>query len=846
MPLFETSVTAVPPSPRHPGNCNGSGSSVSSSHSTTASRRRRPSGLSSSSSSSHHTNSGVVSSSSTSSRSTLLGWAGGGTGDEEDDDDSNNLLFGGAVSPPGSPATRLKTIATGRISSSSVPSGRNGTTRSAPSHETQGLLMAASSSSVFPRKPATASTMSSSPLFATLSTATMRNGGGSGGPSSVPNSSPSTTSASPLLARRAADPGSSAVSFNSSSASASASALAAGKGSSSSAAGAADASSSAPKAATATADDDKRRRRQEKRQQRLQQRTMKGKKQQQEESQSLSAFLSSTGHELMGVNQVNKTFPIAANLSLLCYLVLLGIVYSITPQSEWQYLPETERQAASAAFWILLVSDVLVLTKLLFQRNWKRHVGGIVYACFVCHAIAIATNLLLAYAPTVVLVDPYTHSRVFLVRWCEWIPLAGLKTYFSEGVGISKEAGGFKLAVLASLAQSLSCVSGIVFPFCKDLLSWTFWMFNAIANYLMIFPRVFGKHQRYREELARAGTSFMAQEHLERFKFSYMLMLHCTIVWFILVFMYFFNMAAHRLLPVGHVFRTDALAMIVDTVFDVIAKAVYMKLIVDVHFAVFDNEGRAQRQLAELRTLMSVLWDSSSDAIIISARRGDKVTSMLSPAFLKLAQVTLPPDVRGFKSVALLIETKLPDGDDSSTSRNCLAAGNDVLSCTYVDCSENPYDGLFDESVLAEVSSASANELQASGLISASWRHAMKEEAASPTTIENGGASTRTTEKATASPTAKTEAARSEADDEAAQLVANNILVYQFHQRQCEIKVSSNDDKNTMVAVVRDVTERHRRLEAERKAHSEIAMRQKDAQSVRTVYWDQVCLINVS
>jgi hypothetical protein len=43
----------------------------------------------------------------------------------------------------------------------------------------------------------------------------------------------------------------------------------------------------------------------------------------------------------------------------------------------------------------------------------------------------------------------------------------------------------------------------------------------------------------------------------------------------------------------------------------------------------------------------------------------------------------------------------------------------------------------------------------------------------------------------------------------------------------------SPHSESTLVAVVRDVTERHRRMEAERQAHLETVARQKDAQSVR-------------
>ena len=529
--------------------------------------------------------------------------------------------------------------------------------------------------------------------------------------------------------------------------------------------------------------------------------------------------------ELLAVHRINRMFPVAANLSLAVYLLLLGSVYYFTPREQWQYLPEPERQAAWMAFMILVVSNALIVSRFAFHRKWKRHMGGIVYASMLCQGVAIVTNWLLACAPTVVLIDPITHSRVFLIRWCEWIPLAGLMTFFSEGVDITKETGGVKRAVFTSLSQSLSCLCGLLFPLCPNGGVWLCCLSVSIANFSVIFPRVAVKREVYREQRARFGhSSLVEREELDRLRFAYELMQVCAGVWAGLVIMYFGNFAAHRLLPEGHFLRYPSLAMVVDTTFDVAAKAIYLKLIVDIHFAVFDAEGRAQRQLGELRNLISVLWDASSDAIVISARHGHKVTSLLSPSFLKLVDVLPPPELQHRKSIALLIETEKHGGKSGAAAA---AAATDptpqstpppqlqrqqshpqhlqspdmkddddglvvVLSCSYVDCAEIPYGGLLRESILLEVSSPQAREWQASGLIAAAWQHA------------------------------------EQSDSEV-------ILMYQFQEeRKCEVKVSPHTD-NTLVAIVRDVTERYKRMEAERKAHSETVARQKDAQSVRRV-----------
>ena len=59
-----------------------------------------------------------------------------------------------------------------------------------------------------------------------------------------------------------------------------------------------------------------------------------------------------------------------------------------------------------------------------------------------------------------------THSPVYLVRWCEWIALAGLMTFLCEGVALNKPLNGdgkdspdLRSAVRNSIAQTVSCLT---------------------------------------------------------------------------------------------------------------------------------------------------------------------------------------------------------------------------------------------------------------------------------------------------------------------------------------------------------------------------------------------------
>ena len=413
---------------------------------------------------------------------------------------------------------------------------------------------------------------------------------------------------------------------------------------------------------------------------------------------------------LRDVSDIDRVLPHAAVYSFLVWLVLLVVVYSIT--DEWQYLDAEAAHAATlAAASVGMATVLLMMVPLVLlvrqsssmttttgsavamtqQQQYchssssstsSSHISGIVFAAMVTQLVALVTNLLLAYAPVPVRTDPVTHAPVYLVRWCEWIPLAGLMTFLSEAIDIPKHQHGWRWPVWTAVSQSVSCACAMVFPFCTSVWTWSAWMVLAMLTYACMFPRCWMKwHTLQRTE---RGTSLVSLEYYDRIQFAYRLMMVCTVVWTVLVVLYFGNMLVYRTLDETHWLRQYPVAMMVDTGFDVLAKALYMKLIVDVHAAVFDREGRAQRQLSELRRLMSVLWDSSSDVICISVspQGTTRITSMLSPSFLPLIGGELPTaELKGKSSVALMIDTQVPRSNNPQES----SSNMQVVSAFYVD-----------------------------------------------------------------------------------------------------------------------------------------------------------------
>ena len=167
--------------------------------------------------------------------------------------------------------------------------------------------------------------------------------------------------------------------------------------------------------------------------------------------------------DLLDAEDLDKTFPVAALWTVSTYCLLLLCTYYSAEETEWEYLQGGEKQAATLAFVVFLIT-ILVQVMHISVGNEASDFSGILVAAMVVMMVAMVTNGIMAFGPTVVTFDKITNARVFLTRWCEWIPLAGLMTYLSEAVDVPKRKGGFNTAIFTSLMQSLSCFCAFFFP----------------------------------------------------------------------------------------------------------------------------------------------------------------------------------------------------------------------------------------------------------------------------------------------------------------------------------------------------------------------------------------------
>ena len=545
---------------------------------------------------------------------------------------------------------------------------------------------------------------------------------------------------------------------------------------------------------------------------------------------------------LVDVNHIDAMFPIATAVAFAFWIVMILLVYSLVPPEQYIYLDGAEREAASAACYVFIVSTSLTLVPMLVRRNEKREVSGVVWACFAVQFIAMCTNGLLAWAPTVVVVDKVTHARVYLVRWAEWVPLSGLMTFFAEIVDCQEGLYGVLVPVMISLGQTLSCLLAVVFPFCPSFMSWMLCCLLSVALYSSLLPRLYHKYKRYKT--TKQGLTLDDMERTCRITFAFHLLACCTAVWTVLVFFYFANAASFRYYPDAHFVKNKSLPMILDTLFDVVAKALYMKVIVDVHEAVFDADGRARRQLSELKRMITVLWESSSDVIIISVRNGSTFTTMISPTFPSMLGVSSLEGTDGeYLGAALMVKSKaLPvsGGPHSHHHYDFLESRDGREQQRYrlksdshfVDAWDIPYSSRAGgnnyhqrEGHLKDLLAGDTLNEQAGNIISAVWAKVTKSSKSkqpqkSRNLLWNQDDISESDSSLSDSRSSKKES-----------LVVLDLKKVDGLLLKSEIKVSQRSD-DAVIAIVRDVTERYLRFDAERRVHTEALARQKDAHAV--------------
>ena len=481
------------------------------------------------------------------------------------------------------------------------------------------------------------------------------------------------------------------------------------------------------------------------------------------------------------------------------YLILAALSYGLCPSESIQRVEGLEHTAALTAFVCLLLGITLRMISFLYHRGSRdRSVSGIIVGAITVQSIALVTDFVMAFLPSPVVIDPMTSSRVHLLRWCEWTPLAFTLTFMTEAADVPDPVHGLKIAYLNAFCMGLSTICGLIFPFCTGWLSWSFWMIISCIFFCFIFPRLYQKAKSAKK--VKKGHTLDEIEIYDRSRLSLQLMVICAFTWSLIVIIYFVTSCGSMIFAEGSRWRHPAAPMIGEAFMDVVAKVIYLFIIVDIHDAVFDKVLRTKRRLDELRRMMSVIWESSSDVLVISVKSlNGSATTIVSPTFAQMLD--------GLK-------------DESATSRNDTYKRRALMF------------NLGAASIHPDIKMSNHNErndIHVSPIsIPSSWH--LDDDPNEDTQKGSFAMEGETTAMAQL-------VARAWRSPQIETLILHDLI----RQRDncttlipCEAKVT-HLDSTALVVIVRDVSERYKHFEAEKKVVSETTARQKDAEANRFV-----------
>jgi signal transduction histidine kinase len=355
---------------------------------------------------------------------------------------------------------------------------------------------------------------------------------------------------------------------------------------------------------------------------------------------SLAALSHLTQKEyLEDIRQTDQAFRRLSVIVVLIWLSLIAFSHSITPPENFEVLEGAEFYSPLFAFMFISLSLLgRLFTALWLEPTKVKGVSGVMIASITVQCIALTTNALFTTGyPVPVMVDPMFGNRVFIYRWCEWTPLA----FFMMFITISVDARTtINDALLAGSCQGLSTFMGLLLPYCKGTFYWTTVMVVSCRLFLCLFPTL---HEKRKVSLnMERGNSSHTLELYERARLCFQLLAVCSVGWSCLVVMYFLagvgSLSKHDIPSANLWFiQRNDFSMIWECIMDVILKGLYMNTILKVRDVAFDDAERAERRLRELRRLMNAVWERSSDVICVSVRGASgSISTMVSPVYTRI------------------------------------------------------------------------------------------------------------------------------------------------------------------------------------------------------------------
>jgi signal transduction histidine kinase len=383
---------------------------------------------------------------------------------------------------------------------------------------------------------------------------------------------------------------------------------------------------------------------------------------------TLGATYSSTDVEM---ERLSIFLTQGSQAGFLIWITLMCLVFYFAPPDSYEYCEGAELNANVLVFVLLLVTNGSKLLPMYFNESTKfMKTGAMIGSCTV-QGIALTSVGMMIFFPTPVMMDVVTNRRVHMVRWAEWVPLAFLMTFLTEGIDLPNHQQAVNVAWAHAWAIALSTSAGIIFPFCAELWEWLVVFVFACILFSSLYIRLY--HRTVRFTRTPKGNNVDEQESYDRVRLSLRLLQACSFMWTGLVLSFVACCFLPIYAPEGSFWASPALPLVSESFFEIGSKVWYLILIVDIHELVFDEGSRATRRLEEMRSMMSVVWETSSDVIALCVRGKETINAVVSPTFLHMGQKEATDD--DDKKIALIFEVT-PQANNPNNPIHKIAAMN--------------------------------------------------------------------------------------------------------------------------------------------------------------------------
>ena len=345
------------------------------------------------------------------------------------------------------------------------------------------------------------------------------------------------------------------------------------------------------------------------------------------------------------IKTVDRHFKMGSIIGVAIWLFLLILVLRYAPVDRYEEPMGLEQTTHLVVAIVLCATNGSRLVPLLMRElDFSFMKSGFLASALSVQAIAITSNFIMWYFPSPVLEDEYSGLRFHLVRWAEWTALAFIMTFLTCNLDATVQQGKGTVNFMSPTMLALSTLSGMLFPLCRDATTWwinmtvSWILFNAI--YVLVYQRRKAYYLRKNVLDDSSTVSSPDDTDIDISRSAYNLSIACASTWTMLAAVFTCMCFTNKLAPPDSWLNHPANPVIFTAFFEIASKVIYLSCIFDTYDKVFDKKAIAFRRLEEMRNFMSAVWASSSDAIVYVLDGKENISARVSPAFLKLIGVT--------------------------------------------------------------------------------------------------------------------------------------------------------------------------------------------------------------